>query len=152
MWHLRTLPHFGSCSSSVLAAHSLSFLTCFLDVGKVSCNRSRFTEPTLVLRKDAKGIGVANDEVGDYAAGAVVTLQDREPQLWVPGRRRVRHHSFGLFFLFVLPHPTWSFWKLRTPPSLRPRLASPQTSCQPSAPCIPGVLYCPYLVEVSIPE
>lgn len=104
MWHLRALPHFSPVLSfcGLLAAHSLGLLTCFLDVGKVSCDRSRFAEPTLVLRKDAKGVGVANDEVGDDAAGAVVTLQDREPQLWVPGRRRVRHHSFGLFFSFFL--------------------------------------------------
>lgn len=128
----------------MLSVHGLNFLTCFLDVGKVSCDRSCVAKPTLVLRKDPEGIGVANNEIGDDAAGSVVTLQYCEPELWGPqGMTRVRHLGF------VCGAARSSF---RTPPSLLPRCTSPQIFCQPSAPCIPGELYCPYLVEVSIPE
>lgn len=69
-------------------------------MGEVSRDRSCFAEPTLVLGKDTEGIGVANDEAGDDAAGAVITLQDREPQLWGPQEMScVRHQGFGGSFL-----------------------------------------------------
>lgn len=96
--HVRTLSIF-SCVSSVLSAHGFNVLTCFLDVGKVSCDRGCVTEPTLVLGKDTEGIGVANDEVGDNAAGSVITLQYCEPELWGPRRceRPGLCLAFGLF-------------------------------------------------------
>lgn len=53
-------------------------------MGEVGSDRGCLTEPTLVFSKDSKCIGVANDEVGDRAAGAVIMLQHREPQLGGP--------------------------------------------------------------------
>lgn len=78
-----------------MSAHGLNFLTCFLDVGKVSCDRGCVTEATLVLGKDTEGIGVANNEIGHNAAGSVITLQYCEPELWGPQEMtRVRHLCF----------------------------------------------------------
>lgn len=53
-------------------------------MGEVGSDGGRLTEPTLVLSKDSKCIGVADDEVGDCEAGVVITLQHCEPQLWGP--------------------------------------------------------------------
>lgn len=71
-----------------------AFLTCFLDVSKVSSDRGCFTESTLVFSKDSKGIGVAHNEVGDDAAGAVVTFQHSEPQLQSPQKMPYVRHLF----------------------------------------------------------
>lgn len=53
--------------------------SCFLDVGKVGSDGGCLTESTLVLSKDSKCIGVADNELGDSAAGAMITFQYCEP-------------------------------------------------------------------------
>ena len=57
-------------------------------MGQVGSDRGVLAEPTLVLSKDSKCVGVADNEVGDGAAGAVIALQHTEPQLSVPTRCR----------------------------------------------------------------
>lgn len=80
------MPHLSSTPypQVFLGTGLCAFLTCFLDVGKVSSDGGCLTESTLVFSKDTKGIGIAHDEVGDNAAGAMITLQHCEPQLWGP--------------------------------------------------------------------
>lgn len=63
-------------------------------MGKVGSDGGRLAEPTLVLSKDSKCIGVADNEVGDDAVGAVITLQHREPQLWGPKKMPCMRHLF----------------------------------------------------------
>ena len=75
-------------------------------MGQVSSDGGILAEPALVLSKDSKCVGVADDEVGDRAAGAATALQHSEPQLQVP------HNTQGvrpLFREFTDPQPTaWS--------------------------------------------
>lgn len=62
-------------------------------MSKVGGDRGCFTEPTLVLGEDPEDVGVANNEVRDNAAGTVIALQDREPELFG-----------GSFFFLISPH------------------------------------------------
>lgn len=55
--------------------------TCLLDVGHPRGDGSAVAEPADVLGEHSEGVGVADDEVGDGAAGAGAALQHREPFL-----------------------------------------------------------------------
>lgn len=55
--------------------------TCLLDVGHSRGDGCFLAQPTGIFRKHPKGVGIANDEVRDGAAGAGAALQHREPFL-----------------------------------------------------------------------
>lgn len=55
--------------------------TCLLDVGHPGGHGSAVAEPTDVLREHSEGVGVADYQVGDGAAGAGAALQHCEPLL-----------------------------------------------------------------------
>lgn len=101
---LRAPSLFNSFSLTLPASEGFLCLTCLLDVGQVSSDGGCLAEPTLVLSKDSKCIGVANDEVGDGAAGVVVALQHREPQLQGPRTWWAWDPSFGNSLHLSPPH------------------------------------------------